>query len=218
MADPVSTGIGVAGLALGAVSTALGIFGSSSANKRAKREAAERNRRAREAAALTRTVGITQTRAQAAQQREKVSRDTNLLLGQLVVSAAERNVLESGSTEQGIQTIIQGMNYNLSQINTNRYLTEQSIIAQTQYPDVMTYQPINVMMAGLQGGLQGLSMGLELGQTAANLGWFRGGGSGGGGGPAYFGYTPSGTPQAAFSSTPSNPEPPGLQFGGPRLA
>lgn len=135
---------------------------ASSANKKAKREAAERTRRAQAAATLTREVNIPIQRAQAAQQREKVSRDTNLLLGQLVVSAAERGVLESQSTEQGIQTILQGMSYNLSQINANRYMAEQQILAQTQYPEVYTPQTQNVLLTGLQGGLQGLSMGLSV--------------------------------------------------------
>lgn len=153
----------IAGLAIGGAGLGLSIFGSSSANKRAKREAAERTRRAKAAATLTREVNIPIQRAQAAQQREKVSRDTNLLLGQLVVSAAERGVLEAQSTEQGIQTILQGMSYNLSQINANRYMAEQQILAQTQYPDVYSYQPQNVLLAGLQGGLQGLSMGMDLG-------------------------------------------------------
>lgn len=169
MADPVSNAIGIGGLALGVVSSALGIFGSRSANKRAQREAAERNRRAKAAATLTREVNIPIQRAQAAQQREKVSRDTNLLLGQLVVSAAERGVLESQSTEQGIQTILQGMSYNLSQINANRYMAEQQILAQTQYPDVQSYQPTNVLLAGLQGGLQGLSMGMDLGAGLSRM-------------------------------------------------
>jgi len=156
---PVFSAIGVA---IGGASLGLSIFGSSSANKRARREAEERNRRAAAAAKLTREVNIPIQRAQAAQQREKVSRDTNLLLGQLVVSAAERNVLESQSTEQGIQTILQGMSYNLSQINANRYMAEQQILAQTQYPEIYTPQTQNVFLAGLQGGLSGLSMGLSI--------------------------------------------------------
>jgi hypothetical protein len=145
-----------------AAGAGLSMLSASSANKAAKREAEARTRRAAAAAKLTRDVNIPIQRAQAAQQREKVSRDTNLLLGQLVVSAAERGVLESQSTEQGIQTILQGMSYNLSQINANRYMAEQQILAQTQYPDVYSYQPQNVLLAGLQGGLQGLSMGMDV--------------------------------------------------------
>lgn len=145
-----------------AAGAGLSFLGSRSANKKAKREAAERTRRAATAAQLTREVNIPIQRAQAAQQREKVSRDTNLLLGQLVVSAAERNVLESQSTEQGIQTILQGMSYNLSQINANRYMAEQQILAQTQYPEVYTPQTQNSFLAGLQGGLSGLSAGLSI--------------------------------------------------------
>lgn len=152
----------IAALAIGGAGLGLSIGGASSAKRRAKREAAERTRRAEAAAKLTRDVNIPIQRAQAAQQREKVSRDTNLLLGQLVVSAAERGVLEAQSTEQGIQTILQGMSYNLSQINANRYMAEQQILAQTQYPEVYSYQPTNVLLAGLQGGLQGLSMGMDL--------------------------------------------------------
>jgi hypothetical protein len=52
------------------------------------------------------------------------------------------------------------MMYNLSQINMNRYLEEQKIIAATQYPDY-----VGVPSAGLtalQGGLQGISMGLDI--------------------------------------------------------
>lgn len=135
---------------------------ASSSNKKTKREAAERTRSAAAAARLTREVNIPIQRAQAAQQREKVSRDTNLLLGQLVVSAAERGVLEAQSTEQGIQTILQGMSYNLSQINANRYMAEQQILAQTQYPEVYTAPQQNVLLSGLQGGLSGLSMGLSI--------------------------------------------------------
>lgn len=152
---PVTIGIMAAGAGISALM-------SSSANKKAKREAAERTRRAQAAASLTRQVNIPIQRAQAAQQREKVSRDTNLLLGQLVVSAAERGVLEAQSTDQGIQTILQGMSYNLSQINANRYMAEQQILAQTQYPEVYTPQTQNVFLAGLQGGLSGLSMGLSI--------------------------------------------------------
>lgn len=145
-----------------AAGAGLSMLSASSANKAAKREAEARTRRAAAAAKLTRDVNIPIQRAQAAQQREKVSRDTNLLLGQLVVSAAERGVLESQSTEQGIQTILQGMSYNLSQINANRYMAEQQILAQTQYPEVYTAPQQNVLLSGLQGGLQGLSAGLSI--------------------------------------------------------
>lgn len=156
---PVVTG----GLIVAGVMGGLSAFGASSSNKKAKREAAERTRRAAEAAALTRRVNISTQRLQSAQQREKTSRDTNLLLGQMIVSAAERNVLESQSTNQGIQTIVQGMAYNLNQINANLYMSEQQIIAQTQYPDIFTAPTQNVLLAGLQGGLQGLSMGMSMG-------------------------------------------------------
>jgi hypothetical protein len=52
------------------------------------------------------------------------------------------------------------MMYNLSQVNINRYLEEQKIIAATQYPEY-----VGVPSAGLtaiQGGLQGISMGLDV--------------------------------------------------------
>jgi hypothetical protein len=145
-----------------AAGAGLSMLSSSSANKAAKREAEARTQRAAAAAKTTREVNIGSQRAQAAQQREKVSRDTNLLLGQMVVSAAERNVLESASTGQGIQTILQGMTYNLSQINANLYMSEQQILAQTQYPEVYTAPQQNVLLSGLQGGLSGLSMGLNI--------------------------------------------------------
>ena len=206
--DPFS----IAAVAIGGSSLGLSIFGSSSANKRAKREAEERTRRAAAAAKLTRDVNIPIQRAQAAQQREKVSRDTNLLLGQLVVSAAERGVLESQSTEQGIQTILQGMSYNLSQINANRYMAEQQILAQTQYPDVQSYQPTNVLLAGLQGGLQGLSMGMDVMAGMRQMFPPSQPSVGTGSAFGYFGYSSSGTPGVYGAGAGGAPQ--GMQFGG----
>lgn len=163
MAIPLAIGIAIAGVAVSAAGAGLAAAGTASANRAARRASQSYTKKAEEAARLTREVNIPIQRAQAAQQREKVSRDTNLLLGQLVVSAAERGVLESQSTEQGIQTILQGMSYNLSQINANRYMAEQQILAQTEYPEIYPYQPQSVALSGMQGGLQGLSMGLQLG-------------------------------------------------------
>lgn len=160
---PFSIGVAIAGVAVSAASAGLAAAGTASANRAARRASQSFTKKAESAARLTREVNIPIQRAQAAQQREKVSRDTNLLLGQLVVSAAERGVLEAQSTDQGIQTILQGMSYNLSQINANLYMSEQQIVAQTQYPEIYPYQPQSVALSGMQGGLQGLSMGLQLG-------------------------------------------------------
>lgn len=154
-----------------AAGAGLSMLSSSSSNKAAKREAEARTQRAAAAAKTTREVNIGMQRAQAAQQREKLSRDTNLLLGQMIASAAERNVLESASTDQGIQTIVQGMTYNLNQLNANLYMSEQQILAQTQYPEVYTAPQQNVLLSGLQGGLQGLSMGLDVSGAMKTRGW-----------------------------------------------
>jgi hypothetical protein len=146
----------IAGLAVGAASLGLGIFGG----RKAKKEAQSRNRNLLAAAQQTRKTNIAIIGAQAIQQREKLTQDTNLLLGQLAVSAAERGVASAQSSRTAVDTAVRGMMYNLSQINMNRYLEEQKIIAATQYPDY-----VGVPSAGLtalQGGLQGISMGLDI--------------------------------------------------------
>jgi hypothetical protein len=168
MADP----FGIIGVAVGAASLGLGIFGG----RKAKKEAQSRNRNLRAAAQQTRKTNIAIINMQAVQQREKVTRDTNLLLGQLAVSAAERGVASAQSSRSVVDTAVRGMMYNLSQVNINRYLEEQKIIAATQYPDY-----VGVPSAGLtalQGGLQGISMGLDIYSGLRQA--FPGGGGGGG--------------------------------------
>lgn len=159
---PVVTGLVVGGIMAGA-SGGLSFLGAS----KAKKQADEANRRALAAAQTTRQVNIATTRMQAVQQREKLTRDTNLLLGQLAVSAAERNVLSAQSSRQAIDTTIRGMMYNLSQININRYLQEQQIIAQTQYP-TQTAAP-SPLLAGLQGGLSGFTTGFSIGSSIGGM-------------------------------------------------
>jgi hypothetical protein len=157
---PVATGLIVGGILAGA-SGGLSLFGAS----KAKKEAEAANRRARAAAQQTRTTNIAITRMQSVQQREKLTRDTNLLLGQLAVSAAERNVLSAQSSRQAMDTTIRGMMYNLGQININRYLQEQQIMAETQYYNTSAVP--SPLLAGLQGGLSGFTSGFQLGFGAA---------------------------------------------------
>jgi hypothetical protein len=151
-------------------STALGFFGAKKSNKAQERATREFNQRSTAAAALTRQTNIELQGYESSVARQKVSRDSNLLLGQLVVSAAERGVLSSQSTQSSIATLVQNMNNNLSTINMNRYYAEQQIIAATQYPTVQQYTPVNVGLAGLQGALSGVSMGLGVAGGMADLG------------------------------------------------
>jgi hypothetical protein len=165
---------GAIGVAIGGASLGLGIFGG----RKAKKEAQSRNRRLQAAAQQTRKTNIAIIGAQAIQQREKLTQDTNLLLGQLAVSAAERGVASAQSSRTAVDTAVRGMMYNLSQINMNRYLEEQKIIAATQYPDYVGVPSAG--LAALQGGLQGISMGLNIYSGLRQA--FPGGGGGGGGG------------------------------------
>ena len=149
-------------IGIAALSTGLGIFSSSQSNKANKKAAQQANERALASAKATRETGIATTRMQLLQQREAVSRDSSLLLGQLAVAAAERGLTQSRTFETSISTVVQGMMSNLKQININAYLQEQQILAQTQFPEYAQYTPINVGMAGIQGGLSGLSAGLSI--------------------------------------------------------
>ena len=193
---PVTAGLIVGGIMAGA-SGGLSFLGSN----KAKKQADEANRRALAAAQTTRQVNIATTRMQAVQQREKLTRDTNLLLGQLAVSAAERGVLSAQSSRQAMDTTIRGMMYNLSQININRYLQEQQIIASTQYPDQITAP--SPLLAGLQGGLSGFTTGFSIGSSFGPGGGSPTGGSspagggqsgafGGSMGPSFSGGSQSG--------------------------
>jgi hypothetical protein len=188
--------LGAVGVGIGGTSLGLGIFGG----RKAKREAEARNRRLQAAAQQTRKTNIAIINMQAVQQREKVTRDTNLLLGQLAVSAAERGVASAQSSRSVVDTAVRGMMYNLSQVNINRYLEEQKIIAATQYPEY-----VGVPSAGLtalQGGLQGISMGLDtyLGLRKAFDGF---GGGGRGSVPTGFGSANTFTSPVGMSSMPS---------------
>jgi hypothetical protein len=165
---------GAIGVAIGGASLGLGIFGG----RKAKKEAQSRNRRLQAAAQQTRKTNIAIIGAQAIQQREKLTQDTNLLLGQLAVSAAERGVASAQSSRTAVDTAVRGMMYNLSQINMNRYLEEQKILAATQYPEYVGVPSAGLM--ALQGGLQGISMGLDIYSGLRQA--FPGGGGGGGGG------------------------------------
>lgn len=160
----------IVGIGIMAASTGLSIYGASQSNKAQKKQVEAYNRRSLAAAQATRDVNIPMQRYEAAVARQKTSRDSSLLLGQLVVSAAERNVLDSGSTESGINALVQSMSNNLQVINMNRYFSEQQILAATQYPTIQQYTPQNVGLAGAQGALSGLSMGLGVAGGMSDLG------------------------------------------------
>jgi hypothetical protein len=146
-----------------------------SASNRANRQFTEEsNKRAVAAAKSTRETNIATTRLQMNQQREAVTRDSVMLLGQLAVSAAERGVTQSRSYQTSISTLVQGMMSNLNQVSMNAYMQEQQILAATQYPEYSQYNPINPLLSGIQGGLSGLSAGLSIAGGMRNMGWFSG--------------------------------------------